>query len=229
MGRTRGSSPVGTPQARECFRPGSVRGEGRLPSELSYIVGVGQPNFGQGRPDSFPHAGGSAGPGSALAPGRLASISESGRTDSIMCGIAGWIGRSERQPDQRVLRAMTDPIAHRGPDGEGHCEMSTRDGRHGIGLGHRRLAIIDLDTGQQPMSSHDGRVTIVFNGEIYNFQELRRRLSAQGHRFVTASDTEVVIEAYRAWGPESVTQLRGMFAFALWDADRERLVLARDP
>lgn len=146
-----------------------------------------------------------------------------------MCGIAGWIGRADKDPGRRALQAMTDAIAHRGPDGEGHVELVTRDGAWRAGLGHRRLAIIDLSTGQQPMMSHDGRLTIVFNGEIYNFLELRHELEVLGHRFATRSDTEVVIEAYRAWGADSVARLRGMFAFALWDTDRERLILARDP
>jgi asparagine synthase (glutamine-hydrolysing) len=146
-----------------------------------------------------------------------------------MCGIAGWIGRAETTPNQGTLQAMTDAVAHRGPDGEGHWQAATRDGRHAVGLGHRRLAIIDLGTGQQPMASHDGRLTIVFNGEIYNFQDLRARLSERGHRFLTQSDTEVIVEAYRAWGPDCVSRFRGMFAFALWDSEQEVLLLARDP
>jgi asparagine synthase (glutamine-hydrolysing) len=146
-----------------------------------------------------------------------------------MCGIAGWIDWDAAPADPRVLARMNDAIAHRGPDGEGTFFGQTRDGRNRIGLAHRRLAIIDLDTGAQPMHSADGAVTIVFNGEIYNFRELREELRARQHRFLTASDTEVIIAAYREWGPDSVSRLRGMFAFALWDRERERLVLARDP
>jgi asparagine synthase (glutamine-hydrolysing) len=146
-----------------------------------------------------------------------------------MCGIAGWIDWSRIRPSPDVLGHMNDAIAHRGPDGDGTFFGQTRDGSTQIGLAHRRLAIIDLNTGAQPMHSADGAVTIVFNGEIYNFRELRQELTARQHRFLTASDTEVIIAAYREWGPDSVSRLRGMFAFALWDAERERLVLARDP
>jgi asparagine synthase (glutamine-hydrolysing) len=145
-----------------------------------------------------------------------------------MCGIAGWIDWSRTPPAAATLGHMNDAIAHRGPDGDGTFFAQTRDGTQ-IGLAHRRLAIIDLNTGAQPMHSADGAVTIVFNGEIYNFRELREELTARQHRFLTASDTEVIIAAYREWGPDSVSRLRGMFAFALWDAERERLVLARDP
>jgi asparagine synthase (glutamine-hydrolysing) len=146
-----------------------------------------------------------------------------------MCGIAGWIDWSRTPSSADVLRRMNDAIAHRGPDGDGIFFAQTSDGAAQIGLAHRRLAIIDLNTGAQPMHSGDGAVTIVFNGEIYNFRELREELIARQHRFQTASDTEVIIEAYREWGPQSVSRLRGMFAFALWDAERELLVLARDP
>ena len=106
--------------------------------------------------------------------------------------------------------------------------LDTADGRFQIGLGHRRLSIIDIGGGQQPMSSADGRFTVTFNGEIYNYIELREELLALGHRFRTTSDTEVLIEAYRAWDLEAIRRFRGMFAFALWDAETQRLVLARD-
>ena len=96
------------------------------------------------------------------------------------------------------------------------------------GLAHRRLAIIDLATGQQPMCNEDGSVQIVFNGEIYNFQELREELIACGHLFRTRSDTETIVHAYEEWGPQCVSRFRGMFAFAIWDAHRERLFIARD-
>ena len=139
-----------------------------------------------------------------------------------MCGIAGMLAEPGRRADSRLLRAMTGILAHRGPDGDGHHE----DGR--VGLGHRRLSIIDLATGEQPMSNDDASVWITFNGEIYNYRELRRELEARGYRFRTASDTEVIIKAYEAFGPDCVGHLRGMFAFALWDARRRRLFLARD-
>src|SRR6266536_419804 len=139
-----------------------------------------------------------------------------------MCGIAGIADVTGRPVDRTLLRAMTAVQAHRGPDGEAVvC-------RGAVGLGHRRLAIIDLSTGDQPMSSDDGRVWIVFNGEIYNFRELRQELEAAGARFRTQSDTEVILRAYEAEGPACVSRLRGMFAFAILDERTRRLVLARD-
>jgi asparagine synthase (glutamine-hydrolysing) len=140
-----------------------------------------------------------------------------------MCGIAGLFDiKGLRSFDPAVLGRMTDVIAHRGPDGSGlHQEP-------GVGLGHRRLAIIDLSGGAQPMRSEDRRLTIVFNGEIYNFRELRAELEARGARFATRSDTEVLLHGWRAWGEELFGRLNGMFAFALWDAAEQTLVLARD-
>jgi asparagine synthase (glutamine-hydrolysing) len=135
-----------------------------------------------------------------------------------MCGIAGIVGEADRE----LIGAMTRVLAHRGPDGEGYFSSE------GVALGHRRLSIIDLETGQQPMTSADGRYTIVFNGEIYNFLELRRELETRGVRFRTRSDTEVLLEAYATWGREAVPKLRGMFAFAIWDAKERRLFAARD-
>ncbi len=135
-----------------------------------------------------------------------------------MCGIAGIVGESSRE----VIGAMTQALAHRGPDGEGyHC-------REGVALGHCRLGIIDLEMGHQPMTTADGRYTIVFNGEIYNFRELRPKLEGQGVRFRTRSDTEVLLEAYAAWGREALGKLRGMFACAVWDHKEQRLFAARD-
>jgi asparagine synthase (glutamine-hydrolysing) len=119
-------------------------------------------------------------------------------------------------------------MLHRGPDGSGYRLRETFDGRFQIGFGHRRLSIIDVGGGAQPMSSEDGRFTLIFNGEIYNYVELREELAAIGHRFRTSSDTEVLIEAYRAWQLEAVRRFRGMFAFALWDEIEQRLILARD-
>jgi asparagine synthase (glutamine-hydrolysing) len=145
-----------------------------------------------------------------------------------MCGIAGFILPGQPKDAGRRLQAMTDRIAHRGPDGEGFFVQSTADGAHTVGLGHRRLAIIDLVTGDQPITHQSAGVTLIFNGEIYNFQDLRRELEGKGHRFRTTSDTEVLLAAYVEWGPQAVSRLRGMFAFALWDEKRQRLVLARD-
>ncbi|HYY72449.1 MAG TPA: asparagine synthase (glutamine-hydrolyzing), partial [Candidatus Bathyarchaeia archaeon] len=132
--------------------------------------------------------------------------------------IAGIIGKA----DEGLIQSMTRVLAHRGPDGEGY--FSSGD----VALGHRRLSIIDLETGQQPKTTADGRYTIVFNGEIYNFRELRRELESQGARFRTLSDTEVLLEAYAVWGRASLEKLRGMFAFAVWDAKERRLFAARD-
>ncbi len=139
-----------------------------------------------------------------------------------MCGIAGIADVTGGAADEALLRAMTSVQAHRGPDGEAVvC-------RGRVGLGHRRLAIIDLSTGDQPMANEDGSIWIVFNGEIYNFHELRRELEARGARFRTVSDTEVILKAYEADGPACVERLRGMFAFAILDERRRRLLLARD-
>jgi asparagine synthase (glutamine-hydrolysing) len=139
-----------------------------------------------------------------------------------MCGIAGIVDLTGRPVDGSLLRAMSAVQAHRGPDGEGIvC-------RGAAGLAHRRLAIIDLATGDQPMVSDDGAIRIVFNGEIYNFRELRQELEARGARFTTTSDTEVILRAYEAEGPACVARLRGMFAFAILDERARRLFLARD-
>ena len=146
-----------------------------------------------------------------------------------MCGIVGVLqfdsGRRAplREPDIVRLR---DCLAHRGPDGMG--VWVAPDGQ--VGLGHRRLAIIDLTpSGVQPMSDANGRIWLTYNGEIYNHAELRRDLEALGHRFRSAgSDSEVIIYAYRQWGIDAVQRFRGMFAFALWDADLRRLWLVRD-
>ncbi|SCM72046.1 asparagine synthase (glutamine-hydrolyzing) [Desulfovibrio sp. 86] len=143
-----------------------------------------------------------------------------------MCGIAGicQLDASPLDPQaQYWVKAMTDCIAHRGPDGEGQWLSGP------VCLGHRRLSIIDLGTGGQPMHSADGRYTVVFNGEIYNFAELKQELAANGARFCTSSDTEVILEGYRQWGVDCLSRFNGMFAFALWDAHDQRLFCARDP
>lgn len=144
-----------------------------------------------------------------------------------MCGITGVFGygASRLELDAATLDRMTDSLAHRGPDGRG-----THLDRHAqIGLGHRRLSIIDLsDAGRQPMASDDGRVWIVFNGEIYNHAEIRRELEAAGVRFRSRCDTEAILRLYERDGERCVERLLGMFAFAIWDAGRRRLFLARD-
>jgi asparagine synthase (glutamine-hydrolysing) len=137
-----------------------------------------------------------------------------------MCGIAGIVSQSA---DLKVIGPMTAALSHRGPDGSGIWS----DGL--CSLGHRRLAIIDLSVrGKQPLCNEDKTVWIVFNGEIYNFQELRAQLEQSGHRFNSHTDTEVIVHAYEKWGTECVKKLRGMFAFAIWDQPRRRLFLARD-
>lgn len=138
-----------------------------------------------------------------------------------MCGIAGIVSRFA-PPSRDLLERMTRTLAHRGPDGHG----IVCDGP--VGLGHRRLSIIDLATGAQPMSGSNGSTWITYNGEIYNFRELRRELESRGHRFRTTSDTEVILAAYETWGIECLGRLRGMFAFAIWDARRRQLLLASD-
>ncbi|HEX6052849.1 MAG TPA: asparagine synthase (glutamine-hydrolyzing) [Gemmatimonadaceae bacterium] len=140
-----------------------------------------------------------------------------------MCGICGLANASPERPvDERRLVAMRDVIAHRGPDGVGiHCAA-------GVGLGHRRLSIIDVEGGAQPLSNEDGTVWVSFNGEIYNYAELTQRLVRLGHRFRTHSDTEVLVHAYEEFGDEFVRELNGMFAFAIHDLRRNRVLLARD-
>lgn len=145
-----------------------------------------------------------------------------------MCGIAGFVTTGSAAGLPAVLRAMTDAIAHRGPDDEGFLETQSTDGQHAVGLGHRRLSIIDLNTGHQPIGNEDGSIQIVFNGEIYNFQGLRDELIARGHEFATASDTETIVHAYEEYGEKCVERLRGMFTFAIWDANKELLLIARD-
>jgi asparagine synthase (glutamine-hydrolysing) len=141
-----------------------------------------------------------------------------------MCGIAGFVDFSGHRRDaaQARIQAMTDVIAHRGPDGDGFYVDDF------AALGHRRLAIIDIACGQQPMAACEGRVQIVFNGEIYNFLEVRAELENRGHVFRTHSDTEVILCSYLEWGEPCVERLHGMFAFAIWDSRCRSLLLARD-
>lgn len=139
-----------------------------------------------------------------------------------MCGICGIYNLDGAPVNNRLLQTMNDTMTHRGPDGSGLFV----DGS--IGLGHRRLAIIDLHTGEQPMATDDSQLQVVFNGEIYNFLELKKELEACGHRFRTNSDTEVLLHGYRQWGESFVKRLRGMFAIALWDVAQRKLLLVRD-
>ncbi len=139
-----------------------------------------------------------------------------------MCGFTGFVTRSA-PPDEAALQAMGDTIRHRGPDGEGRYV----DAR--CGIAHRRLSIIDLEKGCQPIVSPDGRYVIAYNGETYNFRELRSELTAAGHSFSTDCDTEVVLHGYMEWGAEVLKKLRGMFAFVIWDKERSELFGARDP
>src|SRR5690349_5345140 len=156
---------------------------------------------------------------------RRRPTSPAGRT-SGMCGIAGAIV-SGGALDRGTVERMLDLIAHRGPDGHGIVELPGPDGAR-VYLGHRRLAIIDPNGAAQPMRDAEAGLTITFNGEIYNFRALRGELEALGHRFARDSDTEVLLHAYRQWGEACVDRLRGMFAFAIWDAPRAKLFIARD-
>ena len=139
-----------------------------------------------------------------------------------MCGIFGYVAWDRELPPRPDLCRATNLLKHRGPDGGGYWQ------EHGVFLGHRRLSIIDLATGDQPMAGIDGRYVITFNGEIYNYPELRDELRAHGAVFRTASDTEVILAGYAAWGPDVVTRLDGMFAFAIYDRLARTIFLARD-
>jgi asparagine synthase (glutamine-hydrolysing) len=138
-----------------------------------------------------------------------------------MCGICG-IASARGAADPERLAAMSATLMHRGPDSDGMFV----DGP--VGLAARRLSIIDLDTGDQPVANEDGTVVVVQNGEIYNYGELTDELARAGHRFRTHGDTEVLVHAYEQWGASFVERLRGMFAIAIWDGRERRLVLARD-
>src|SRR5262249_55039429 len=141
-----------------------------------------------------------------------------------MCGIAGKLSLDPDRPvSADLVRRMTDALRHRGPDDEGVWAEGP------VGLGGRRLAIIDLSpSGHQPMTNDDGSIHVVFNGEIYNFQELRPELERRGHRFRGRSDTETVVHLYEDHGPDCLRYLRGMFALAVWDARTRTLLVARD-
>jgi len=140
-----------------------------------------------------------------------------------MCGIAGIFNLDSHEPvSPRLLKAMTDALLHRGPDDEGFYVAGP------VGLGHRRLSIIDLEGGHQPLANEDNTVWVVFNGEIYNFIDLHVELVKKGHTFKTRSDTEAIVHLYEEEGERCFERLRGMFAIAVWDARKRKLILARD-
>src|ERR1700751_1672374 len=141
-----------------------------------------------------------------------------------MCGVCGFFGLANFSNGPALLRAMAESLQHRGPDATGLWIDSTQTG----GLATTRLAIIDIAGGGQPMASSDGVHVIAFNGEIYNFRSLRQQLQSLGCAFLTNSDTEVVLQAYRQWGAEFLERLRGMFAFAIYDTHSKALFVARD-
>jgi asparagine synthase (glutamine-hydrolysing) len=141
-----------------------------------------------------------------------------------MCGIAGIFGPNALAGAQDTLRTMLDSMAHRGPDGDG----TWTDANGGGGIAHKRLAIIDPEGGQQPMTNEDETLWITFNGCIYNYQDIQRTLRAKGHRFRTHSDTEVIVHAYEEWGPACVEKFNGMWAFAIWDTRNQKLFCSRD-
>src|SRR5215211_4058648 len=153
-----------------------------------------------------------------------------------MCGIAGFVSRAPSQgaaghdADLVALRRMCDAIRHRGPDDAGYYVTATSPGSAGAraAIGMRRLSIIDVAGGHQPMTNEDGTVHVVFNGEIYNYQHLRSRLLAGRHQLTTQSDTETLVHLYEDFGAGLARELRGMFAFAIWDARRGRLLVVRD-
>ena len=141
-----------------------------------------------------------------------------------MCGIAGIISRNPNQISRERLKQMTDALAHRGPDGEGFWINASNN----VGLGHRRLAIIDLsDAGQQPMH-YINRYSITYNGELYNYVELKAELQQKGYQFRTQTDTEVILAAYDCWKEQCLQQFDGMFALAIWDEQEQNFFMARD-
>ncbi len=146
-----------------------------------------------------------------------------------MCGIVGWIGNASWSSSHVTLAAMSDAVAHRGPDDEGHFIKCIGPDDTFVAFGHRRLAIIDLEHGQQPMMSQDGRYVITFNGEIYNYVELKEELRRLGIEFSNNSDTEVLLYGFAVWREDVFRKLRGMFSLAIWDSVERKLLLAIDP
>src|SRR5690348_11998019 len=142
-----------------------------------------------------------------------------------MCGIAGFVNKQTRTFDENLLHRMAGVIEHRGPDGEGFFA----DKERGIGLANRRLSIIDIEGGAQPMSNDDQSIWITYNGEIYNFPELKEELEAKGKRFRTRSDTEVILRAYEVYGTSAFAKLNGIFGLAIYDKTLGKVFVARDP
>lgn len=140
-----------------------------------------------------------------------------------MCGIVGYMDRQGKICDPQIVHAMNGEIVHRGPDDDGYYFDGV------AGLGFRRLAIIDLKGGHQPLTNEDDTKWIVFNGEIYNYKTLRDELIDLGHTFKTETDTEVIVHLYEQYGVDCVTKLRGMFSFGIWDGEKQQLFMARDP
>src|ERR1051326_8198050 len=161
---------------------------------------------------------------SSFTPGTTAWLSNGAkRKEKFMCGICGIVNfKATDTIDRHLLERMTSAQAHRGPDDHGYFI----DGN--AGLGHRRLSIIDLSGGSQPIFNEDRSIAVVFNGEIYNYADLTKDLVAQGHQFTTRSDTETIVHAYEQHGDDCVRDFRGMFAFAIWDSRRKRMFIARD-
>ena len=137
-----------------------------------------------------------------------------------MCGIVGFINQTDNK--EEIIQTMSSKIKHRGPDDEGFYINDN------IALAHQRLSIIDLTNGKQPMFNEDKTKVLIFNGEIYNFKELKKILIKDGYKFKTKSDTEVILHGYKKWGKNLPKKLRGMFAFAIWDINKKELFLARD-
>src|SRR5262249_22456137 len=187
------------------------------------------PALGRGQlPAVFPaaHARGNRGSDTDIA-ARDALFSERRALPQIiMCGIAGWMALPQHAPDDGAMASVLEALAHRGPDGAGACAFQSS--KHRVVLGHRRLAIIDPNGARQPMCDEAAGVALTFNGEIYNFRELRTELAQRGYRFALDSDTEVLLRAYQHWELDVVHHLRGQFAFAVWDSRKQRLLLARD-
>src|SRR4030043_2374792 len=146
-----------------------------------------------------------------------------------MCGIVGFLtSKALDIPEHEILKRMRDVLIHRGPDDAGEYIRSLDDKGPFVFFGHRRLSIIDLTGGHQPLSNENEKVWVIFNGEIYNFRELREDLEGRGHRFKTHSDTEVIAHSYEEYGEKCFKRFNGMFAIGIWDEKRNRLVLARD-
>lgn len=146
-----------------------------------------------------------------------------------MCGIIGFLTSNNLQiPEDETLRGMRETLTHRGPDEKGEYIRHLDEGGPFVYLGHRRLSIIDLGTGHQPLANEDETVWVTFNGEIYNFQDLKMELEARGHQFRTRSDTEVIVHGYEEYGEGCFSHFSGMFAIGIWDGRRNRLLLARD-